>query len=97
MASEVVNDLSLVGVCETQIEDALVEETYAEEIQVHETLSVDAEATHGEETQRVIWISCIDDWRCTCLTVGVSETREFDPTIWLGLMCEETRPGNLDA
>ena len=42
MASEVINDLSLVGVCESQIEDALVEETYADEIQVHEALSVDA-------------------------------------------------------
>ena len=65
MASEVVNDLSLVGVCKIQIEDTLVEETYAEEIQVHEALSVDAEETHGEETQRVIRTSCIDDWRCT--------------------------------
>ena len=97
MASEVVNYLSLVEVCETQIEDALVEETYAEEIQVHETLSVDAEETHGEETQRVIRTSCIDDWRCTCLTVGVCETRELDPMIWLGLMCEESRLGDLDA
>ena len=85
MTSEVVNYLSLVGVCETQIEDALVEETYVEEIQVHEALSVDAEETHGEETQRVIWISCIDDWRCTCLTIGVREAREFDPMIWLRL------------
>ena len=51
MGSEVVNVLSLVEVCETQIEDALVEETYAEEIQMHETLSVDAEETHDEETQ----------------------------------------------
>ena len=45
MASEVVNDLSLVEARETQIEDAHVEETYAEKIQVHETLS-DA---HAEE------------------------------------------------
>ena len=50
MASGVVNDLSLVEARETQIDDALVEEMYAEEIQVHETLSVDAEETHGEET-----------------------------------------------
>ena len=66
MASEVVNDLSLVEARESQIEHALVEETYAEEIQVHESLSIDAEETHGEETQRVIWTSCIDDWRWTC-------------------------------
>ena len=59
--------------------------------------SLDAEETHGEETQIVIWNSCIDDWRCTCLTVGVCEAREFDPMIWLGLMCEEARLGNLDA
>ena len=58
---------------------------------------IDADETHGEETQRVIWISCIDDWRCTCLTIGVRETREFDPMIWLRLMCEETRHANLDA
>ena len=50
MASEVVNDLSLVEARETQIEDARVEETYAEEVQVHETLSVDAEEPQGEGT-----------------------------------------------
>ena len=64
---------------------------------MHETLSLDAEETHGEETQKVIWTSCIDDWRCTCLTIGVCEAREFEPMIWLGLMCEEVRLGNLDA
>jgi hypothetical protein len=64
MASKVVHDLSLVEVCGTQIEEAFVEETYAEEIQVHEPLSIDAEETHGEETQRVVWTSCIDEWWC---------------------------------
>ena len=50
MASEVVNDLSLVEARETQIEDAHVEETYAEKIQVHETLSdAHAEESHAEE------------------------------------------------
>ena len=50
MASEVVNDLSLVEARETQIEDAHAEETYAEEIQVHETLT-HAEEAHAEETR----------------------------------------------
>ena len=50
VASGVVNYLSLVEARETQIEDALVEETYAEEFQVHETLGVVAEETHAEET-----------------------------------------------
>ena len=63
MASEVVNDLSLVEMCETEIEDALLR-MYAEEIQVHEILSGDEE-THGEETQRVILSSWIEYWRCT--------------------------------
>ena len=38
-----------------------VEQTYAEEVQVHEILSVDVKETHGEETHRVILISCIND------------------------------------
>ena len=50
MASGVVNDLALVEARETQIEDAHVEETYAENIQVHETLSdAHAEGFHAEE------------------------------------------------
>ena len=54
MASKVVNYLSLVEVCETQIWRRFVEETYAEEIQVHESLSIDAEEIHGEEIQRAL-------------------------------------------
>ena len=36
-----------------------VEKTYAEEVQVHEILSVDVKETHGEETHRVMLTSCI--------------------------------------
>ena len=34
---------------------------YAEEVQVHQILSVDAKETHGEETYRLMLTSCIND------------------------------------
>ena len=59
MASKVVNDLSLMEMCEAEIEDALLK-MYSEDIQVHEILSGDVEETHGAKTQRVFRSSWIE-------------------------------------